>query len=180
MIAATWVLFVLGLLGATDIVLYHTLSHGIRKHADCRGELLVHAFRGPTYALLFGVVPNFRLHGLWMWALCALLLFDLWLSLWDFAVERRSRARLGGLPTGEYILHVVLGILYGAFVALVLEATVASLWLPTAIAYEPVAVPVLLRWNLLLMAAGVLVSGALDAAAWVRLREERAPGSLRS
>lgn len=173
MIAATWILFVLGLLGATDIVLYHTLSHGIRKHPDCRTELLVHSLRGPTYALLFGVVPNCALHGLWTWALYALLGFDLWLSLWDFAIERTSRARLGGLPTGEYILHVMLGILFGAFVAMVLTATAAHAGLPTAIVWQPVAVPDALRWVLMGMAAGVFASGALDARAWWRLRGQR-------
>jgi hypothetical protein len=172
-IAATWILLFLGLLGATDIVLYHTLSHGIRKHADCRTELLVHSLRGPTYALLFGVVPNFAVHGLWAWALYGVLAFDLWLSLWDFAIERRSRARLGGLPTGEYMLHVLLGILFGAFAAMVVAATAAHASLPTGIVWAPAAVPDLLRWALAAMAVGVLGSGVLDAIAWRRLRAAR-------
>jgi hypothetical protein len=169
-IAATWLLFVLGLLGAADILLYHTLSHGIRKHPNCRSELLVHSLRGPTYALLFIAVPNLALRGLWTWALHGLLVFDLWLSLWDFAIEGRSRSAFGGLPAGEYVLHVLLGILFGAFAALVIDATAARAALPTAVAYEPVSVPTVLRWVLAGMAAGVLASGALDALAWRRLR----------
>jgi hypothetical protein len=176
MSAAIWILFALGLLGATDIVLFHTLSHGIRRHPDCRTELLVHALRGPTYALLFGVLPNFALHGLWYWALCALLAFDLGLSVWDFAIERRSRARLGGLPTGEYLLHVLMAILFGAFVALLLEATAPWPDLATAVVWQPAAVPEPLRWILLAMALGVFVSGAQDFAARGRLRGESGPG----
>jgi len=172
MTAATWILFVLGLLGATDIVCYHTLSHGIRKHPDCRTELLPHALRGPTYALLFAVVPNFALYGAWFWALGALLLFDLGLSVWDFAIERRSRARLGGLPTGEYELHVAMGILFGAFVALVLADGGAQAAQATAIVWRPLG-PDLLRWILGAMAVGVLGSGVLDAVAWWRLRGAR-------
>jgi hypothetical protein len=174
MITAIWILFAIGLLGAADIVFYHTISHGIRKHAECRTELLVHSLRGPTYALLFAVLPNFAFHGLWYWALCALLAFDLALSVWDFAIERRSRARLGGLPTGEYLLHVLLGILFGAFVALLLSAAAPWPAQATALVCEPVPVPDLLRWLLLVMAAGVFASGALDAAAWWRLRSGRA------
>jgi hypothetical protein len=176
MTAAIWILFVLGLLGAADIVLFHTLAHGIRRHPDCRTELLVHALRGPTYALLFAGVPNLGLHGAWFWTLCALLAFDLLLSVVDFLVERRSRARLGGLPTGEYLLHVLLGILFGAFVALLLSATASWSSLPTALAWQPAAVPDLLRWTLVVMAAGVLASGAMDAAAWWRMRSAAARG----
>lgn len=175
MIAATWLLFALGLLGATDIALYHTLSHGIRKHPDCRTELLVHSLRGPTYALLFAVVPNFALHSLWIWALYALPAFDLCLSVWDFAIEKRSRARLGGLPTGEYELHVLLGILFGAFVAMVLAASGDQMSLPTEVVHAPVAVPAALRWTLMAMAISVFASGGLDAAAWWRLRPQCPP-----
>jgi hypothetical protein len=134
----------------------------------------VHSLRGPTYALLFAVVPNFALHGSWFWVLCALLVFDLALSIWDFAIERSSRARLGGLPTGEYELHVLLGMLFGAFVALLLSAAASWAGLPTAVVHEPVPVPEPLRWVLWVMALGVFASGAADARAWWRLRS--APG----
>jgi hypothetical protein len=169
LIAATWILFVLGILGATDIALFHTLSHGIRKHPDCRTELLVHSLRGPTYAALFLLVPNVAMHGHWYWAMCAILVFDLGLSVWDFLIERRSRARLGGLPSGEYLLHVLLGILYGAFAAMLLSTSTEWPTKATALVWVPVQVPAFLRYLLAVFAVGVFVSGALDALAWWRL-----------
>jgi hypothetical protein len=168
--AATWILFCLGLLGAADILLYHTIAHGIRKLPDCRRELLPHALRGPTYALLFVLLPNFSLHGAWYWALVSLLAFDVAISVWDFAVERGCRARLGGLPTGEYVLHAVMAMLFGALVAVVWIATQAWPQLPTGIVYAPAAVPDMLRRLLGLMALAVLVSGLQDVWAWRRLR----------
>ena len=56
-------LFLLGVLGATDILLYHSISHGIPDHHDSRAELFTHFLRGPTYAALFLLVPNFAFRG---------------------------------------------------------------------------------------------------------------------
>jgi len=160
--AATWILFALGCLGAADIALFHTVSHGIRRHPDSRRELLAHALRGPTYAALFLALPNCALEGGWYGALLALLAFDLAVSLWDFSMEGESRRALGGLPAGEYVVHVALAMLFGAMVAVILGEA-GALWpLPSRIAWEPAAVPDLLRLALGVMAAGVLWSGMED------------------
>jgi hypothetical protein len=175
---ACWLLLAIGVLGALDIALFHVLAHDLRRHRESRAELVTHALRGPTYALLFAAVPNLALHGAWFWALVGLLAVDLAISIADFALERRSRALLGGLPTGEYLLHVSIAILYGAFVAAV--AFEAGAWadLPTRVAWEPAPVPDVLRWTLTAMAPLVLATGALDALAVVRLG--RARGTVRA
>ena len=107
-----------GILGATDILLYHSISHGIRSHAESRGELVTHSMRGPTYAALFLVIPNFETRGAWAIAVALLLIVDVGISVADFALERKSRANLGGLPSGEYVLHMIMAMLFGAFVTL--------------------------------------------------------------
>jgi hypothetical protein len=56
---ATALLFAVAVLGLTDVLLYHTVSHGIRHHARAKGELVLHALRGPTYAFLFALIPFF-------------------------------------------------------------------------------------------------------------------------
>lgn len=167
---ATYILFVLGILGGTDILLYHSISHGIRTHQDSRQELFIHSLRGPTYALLFTVVPNFALHGLFFWLLIAIYFLDLLISLADFAIERASREFFGGLPTGEYVLHILLAMLFGGLVTSTFYG--AGSWgaLPTSITYEPAHVPALLRGLLVFMAVFVLYSGALDLRAMMRLK----------
>lgn len=169
MTVATYLLFVLGCLGATDIALYHSLSHGIRHHPDSRSELVTHSLRGPTYAALFLLVPNFVMQGAWFWAFMGLLAFDLAISIWDFSIEGESRRFLGGLPPGEYVLHVLLAMVFGAMVAAVLFEAGAWATRPTRFAYDPVGVPVALRVLLAVMAVLVLVSGVQDALAVLRL-----------
>src|SRR5262249_8669450 len=95
---ASWLLLVIGFVGAADIVFYHTLAQPLPAHPPARAELVVHSWRGPTYLLLFVLVPNFALHGLWYWALLGLLVLDLAISVCDFALEKESRCELGGLP----------------------------------------------------------------------------------
>jgi hypothetical protein len=169
MLIATYLLLAMAVLGGTDILLFHTLSQGIRRHAASRSELAAHALRGPTYLALFLAVPNLALDGAWFAALLALLAFDLAISVWDFAVERSSRAALGGLTSGEYLLHILLAILYGALVTSVVLLERHRLDAPTLLAYKPVDAPVVVR--ALLAVSGVLAfgSGLLDTLALRRL-----------
>jgi hypothetical protein len=169
MAIATYLLFTLGILGATDILLYHSISHGIRTNPDSRHELFVHGLRGPTYATLFLVVPNLALHGVFWWLLMGLLVFDLAISIWDFFIESESRRFLGGLPSGEYVLHIVLAMVFGAFVTSAVFESGHNRNMASSIAYEPVPVPTALRALLAVMAFFVLVSAAWDFWAAYRL-----------
>jgi hypothetical protein len=167
---ATWLLFVLGCLGGLDILLFHSIGHGIHSNKESANELVTHALRGPTYAALFVLVPNFALHGNWAWILIALFVVDVAISVFDFAMEGESRRKLGGLPAGEYVLHILMAMLFGALVM----STVPSLgkWLAesSAIFYSPAGVAVFLRAIMFLMAVLVLYSGLLDLLAVIRLK----------
>jgi len=159
-------LFALACLGATDILLFHSFSHGIRSHAESRAELWIHSLRGPLYATLFLVLPNFALAGGWVLALYALLGIDVVITTVDFALESDSREKLGGLPTGEYVLHMLIAMTFGAFAALTVVETHASLLAQTKFAYAPVVSPAV-QLVFALMASLVFYSGVLDArAAW--------------
>jgi hypothetical protein len=162
MAVATYILFILGCLGATDIVLYHSVSHGIRSHQDSRFELIVHSFRGPTYAALFLAVPNFAMQGRFFWLLTGIFAFDLCISLGDFMIERASREFFGGLPTGEFLLHIILAMLFGALVTSVFYSVGHWASMPTRLAYEPAGVPRFLRIVMAFMSALVLGSGIMD------------------
>jgi hypothetical protein len=171
--AATYILFVLGCLGATDILVFHSVAHGIRAHPESRLELVVHSLRGPTYAILFLVVPNFTLHGIFFGCLIGVFALDLAISIVDFALERTSRQFFGGLPTGEYILHIILAMLFGALVTSVCFGAWNWAKLPTRMAYAPADVPGLLRLAMAVMAILVFLSGLEDALAAQRLGRHR-------
>lgn len=170
--AATYLLLVLGCCGAADILLYHSVAHGIRTHPDSRQELIIHSLRGPTYGALFLLVPNFAMQGAFFWGLIGLFALDVGISIWDFAIERQSREFLGGLPSGEYVLHMIIAMLFGGLAASVCLRAGHWAVLPTRLAYEPAAVPALLRLAMTVMALVVLYSGALDALAAFRLGKQ--------
>src|SRR5262245_52451463 len=170
---ATYLLFALACLGALDIAMFHSIAHGIRSHADSRSELIVHSLRGPTYCLLFILVPNFAMHGLWFWSLILIFAFDVGISIWDFALERRSRQFLGGLPSGEYVMHIIMGMLFGRLVTAVGFGGQHWPTLPTRVFYAPADVPIALRLVLAIMALLVLISGMQDAVAAWRLRRRQ-------
>ena len=170
--AATYILFVLGCLGAADILLYHSIAHGIRSHRDSRLELWIHSLRGPIYAALFLLIPNFALHGKFFWLLIGIFVFDVFVSLGDFIIERGSREFFGGLPTGEYVLHIILAMLFGALVASVFFSVGHWGTMPSRLTYDPVTVPLILRIVMGVMAIFVLVTGAMDAIAATRLAKE--------
>jgi hypothetical protein len=173
MIVANYLLLALGVMGATDILLYHSVSHGIRAHQESRSELITHALRGPTYAVLFLVTPNSEMRGAWAIFFMALLLFDVGISIADFWLERASRAAFGGLPSGEYVLHMLMAMVFGAFVA----CAAPNLWrgaaMKTALIGRDDLAGGWARAALAIFAAGVLVSGAMDALAAARLRGRR-------
>jgi hypothetical protein len=150
-------------------MVFHTIAQSIRRHPAARQELIAHALRGPTYAALFVLVPNCVMQGAWFWALVSLLAFDLAISLWDFAIEGKSRAFFGGLPTGEYVLHVLIAMVFGALITAVLFEAAPWASAATRFAWEPAPVPAALRWIFLPMAALVLASGILDLRATLRL-----------
>ena len=174
--AATYILFILGCLGATDIAIYHSFAHGIRSNPDSRSELIVHSLRGPTYALLFLLIPNVTLHGIYFWCLIALFVTDVGISIVDFALERESRRFLGGLPSGEYVLHIIMGMLFGALVTAVCFGALEWRDLPTELAYAPAQVPDILRLVMAIMAVFVLISGIQDAIAARRLTGQSVRG----
>jgi hypothetical protein len=167
---ATYLLFLLGILGAVDIAIFHSIAHGIRSRPDSVMELFTHSLRGPTYATLFVIIPNFRMQGAFAWVLIAIFVIDLGISIWDFWLEQGSRRFLGGLPSGEYVLHTISAMLFGALVTSVMFEIGTLLKGNTGFVYSPANVPWLLRAVMLIMAALVLVSGMQEAFAALRLK----------
>jgi hypothetical protein len=60
------------------------------------------------------------------------------------------------------VTHAIMGILYGAMIANLLPQLTEWWMRPTALAVEWAPVPPALSWSLILMAAGVTLSGLRD------------------
>jgi hypothetical protein len=108
-----------------------------------------------VYALLFGTIGWLAWNGVFAYLFLGLLITEIVITLLDFLEEDRIRK----LPGGERVMHALMGILYGLFLACLLP-TVWS-WMHAAsgfraVRYGPIS-PLLT-----VMAAGVLLSGIRD------------------
>ena len=166
---ATVLLFTIAVLGLTDVLLYHSVSHGIRHHARAKGELVLHALRGPTYAFLFALVPFFEFRGLYSFLLAAVLVIDVVISIFDFWLEGESRRFLGGLPSGEYVLHMVIAMVFGAFVCVIAFQIAQWVLLDTELLYAGHHLPLWVKLVFPVMSLLVFASGLQDAMAAIRL-----------
>jgi hypothetical protein len=158
-----WLMSVQAVIGAFDTLYYHEW----RAHLPARGkaaaaELRLHAARDFFYAVLFATLPYFAWQGGWAVVLAAVIVAEIILTLWDFVVEIAVRRDLGDVYAGERVTHSIMGIIYGAMVGYLIPSI--RLWLsaPKGMIFHPAPVSFQLRWLLLVMAAGVFMSGARD------------------
>jgi hypothetical protein len=77
-----------------------------------------------------------------------------WADVWE---ENASRRAQGGLPRGEYFMHVVLSVLVGLYMMATFQAVWADRALTTAILFSPPEVPLVLR--ICMTTAGVIAFG---------------------
>ena len=167
---ALWLLFALGIIGAFDTLYYHEWRARLpARGASAASELRLHAARDFFYAILFGTLPWLGWHGRWVLVLAAVIIIEIILTLWDFVVEIAVRKPFGDVYAGERVTHAFMGIIYGAMIAFLIPVMVRWWSLPTALVVEASGAPAPLVVTLLLLAAGVLLSGIRDLYAALEL-----------
>lgn len=163
MSVALWLLAALGIIGAFDTLYYHEWRARLPAQGPVAApELRLHAARDFFYAVLFGTLPWLGWHGRWVLVLAAVIVIEIILTLWDFIVEIAVRKPLGDVYGGERVTHAFMGIVYGAMIACLVPVMGRWWLLPTQLVAERPEVPGLLVVGLLLMAAGVFLSGVRD------------------
>jgi hypothetical protein len=173
MLTALWLLLAQGALGAFDTLYYHEYKLRLPAQPHAANELKLHALRDFVYALLFGTIGWITWNGLLAWLFLALLVTEIVITLADFLEEDRIRK----LPPGERVMHALMGILYGLFLAYLLPNVIRWGHLPTAFGRADYG---WLSWILTFMAGGVLLSGIRDFVSAHRRREWPAPPGGRS
>src|SRR6185436_12976572 len=113
MSVALWLLAAQGLLGGIDNIWNHEWRARLSSTPEARRELQLHAARGLIYGPVFLAFAWIELRGLFAMALLAILAIEFVITLADFVEEDRSRA----LSPQERVLHAVLTLNYGAFLA---------------------------------------------------------------
>ncbi|HKP25956.1 MAG TPA: TIGR01777 family oxidoreductase [Dongiaceae bacterium] len=169
MSVALWLLVAQGILGGIDNIWNHEWRAKLPSTPEARRELKLHAARGLIYGPVFLAFAWVELRGLFAMALLAILAIELVITLADFVEEDRSRT----LSPQERVLHGILTLNYGAFLAFILPPLAAQAAMPSAISAVDHG---WMSWLLTLYAAGSSGFGLREALAARRLgREAQAP-----
>lgn len=144
-----------GILGAADTLWYHEWQQHLAGRPTARKELLLHASRDFAYAAIFGSLAWVTWNGLWAIAFGLLLLFEIVITLNDFIEEDRSRP----LPPGERVMHTIMAIIYGAFLAYLIPEAIDWWAQPTGFGSVQYG---WISWVMTLFAVGVFGSGIRD------------------
>ncbi len=159
MTSILWTLIIAQMvMGAFDTIYHHEGTQRLAWRPGQAVELRLHGVRNLAYAVMFMALGWTQVQGVWAVALIALLAGELFITLWDFVEEDRSRL----LPATERVTHTLLTLNYGAILAFLLPVLAGWAALPAAI------VPVdhgVMGWVCVVAAVGVIVSGLRDLAA---------------
>jgi uncharacterized protein len=159
--AALSLLLVQGCLGAFDTLWYHEWRARLPSRQLAGRELLLHATRDFAYAIVFGSLAWIQWRGSLAWLLVAVLAMEIVITLWDFIEEDLRRP----LPPGERVMHTIMGIVYGAFLARLIPELAGWMHQPTALVTVSYG---WLSWILSAFAAGVFLSGVRDLVAGIQ------------
>ncbi|MFN2375444.1 MAG: hypothetical protein ABR538_02830 [Candidatus Binatia bacterium] len=100
------ILAAVGTIGAIDVFYYHLYRFRLFAQPGSAAEEVTHLLRGAIFVaiLLVCLQPADE-----TWARVAFFLFaaDMGNSVVDVLLERKSREPLGGLPSGEYLVHIL-------------------------------------------------------------------------
>src|SRR5262245_45368618 len=142
-------------MGGFDTFFHHEGTERLAWRPGQRVELRLHGVRNLAYALLFAVFGWVEPGGLLAVAVLALLAAELFITLWDFVEEDRTRQ----LPASERVTHTLLALNYGAILALLVP--VLAEWTARPTGLEP-ATHGLLTVLCTLASAGTLLTGIRD------------------
>ena len=169
MVAAFYLLLVIGHIGVFDVLYFHYYRCRLHLRPECHKEQLWHLIRHIIYGLQFLIIANFRFHGYALLVLATIYAADVfiaWSDVWEETISRRGQ---GGLPRGEYFMHIVLSLLVGGYILLVGQSVWPDRLLPAALVFDPPSVPFLLRLYMSVMGTMAFVAFTHDLLGWLRM-----------
>lgn len=160
-----WLLTAQGFLGAFDTIYFHEIRARLPNlQAQARPELILHSLRSVIYGIFFLTFPWLAWRGWWTAMLVLLLALEIFITMYDFVIEDWVRKPLGGVYPAERVLHGVLGILYGIFLASLFPLLMEWWRGPTGFSSHAAASPGL-QWTMAIMGILACISGLRDLAA---------------
>ncbi len=162
-----WILAIQGLLGAFDTLYHHELTERLPWRATAGRELMLHGVRNFFYILVFLSLGWVEWRGIFAWIFAIMLLVEVFITLWDFIEEDRTRA----LPATERVTHTILALNYGAIITLFFPHWLQWAVLPSGFARVSHG---WLSWVMALYAAGLMLWSLRDLMASRRLKRIQA------
>lgn len=120
------------LLGMVDGIYYHLWKYRLFGRSESRFEHVLHTVRAFLFLPIFWLLYGENYGGWALWLGVFFVAADSIVELIDVLIERRSRADIGGLSTGEYAIHVNATALRLAALALIFAAKPVEAWSLTA------------------------------------------------
>jgi hypothetical protein len=163
-----YVLICQGFLGCFDVFWNHEWKENLPGRLSAAREQQIHGARELLYAAIFIGLAWYSWHGGWALAIAGLLAVEILLTAWDFIVEDKTRI----LGPNERVLHLLLSMGGGAYVALLVPELLHWAALPAALQPANYGVQ---SWLLTMLGAGVFIWGIRDAWSGIqlaRLRQE--------
>lgn len=161
-------------IGAVDVLYFHIWKFRLHARAESRAETATHIVRELLMAVVVFLLANYEPRGGWFLIVAAAMAFDVVNNVADVALEPASRARVGGLPRAEYVIHIIGATAGGAFSAGYV-AVALGLGLATAPTLLGPAhgLPSWLVWNANALAVGSVALAVLEAFLLVRALPRR-------
>ncbi|MET3838858.1 TIGR01777 family oxidoreductase [Bradyrhizobium sp. OAE829] len=130
MTSLLWTLIAIQIvMGVFDTFYHHELTERLVWRPSQRYELQLHGVRNMMYAFLFLVLGWLEVYGIFAFAIIAVLVAEVIITLMDFVEEDMSRK----LPASERINHTLLAINYGAILVLLLPVLIDWAMQPTGV-----------------------------------------------
>jgi hypothetical protein len=100
------ILAAVGTIGAIDVLYYHLYRFRLYSQPGCVAEEVTHLLRNAIFLAILLVCMQPATEP-WSRLMFFLFAADMTNSVIDVLLEKKSRADLGGLPSGEYLVHVL-------------------------------------------------------------------------
>ena len=146
MVLAFYLLLLAGSIGAYDVLVYHMRKCRLYRRPQSAAENVTHALRALIFASFFFVIMRVDARGAWWWLYAGLCAAEIVNSMFDTYLEKGSRADQGGLPNGEYCLHVLLSIIVGGAMTSMLAGTFHTMHEPTSLTFRELELPPFFRF----------------------------------
>ncbi|WP_225411582.1 hypothetical protein [Stigmatella hybrida] len=171
--AAFYLFMIAGAFGGFDVLYYHIYTHRLYRQPSAIWENVTHFTRALLFAVFFTLIVHVKAAGAWWWLYPAIIAVEFVNTMLDTVLEPSSRKSLGGLPTGEYILHVFLSLITGAALACMLWDSHGLLSEPTSLTWHTLDLPASMVFGAYMSTAAAVGFFAFESYSFLKQLSQR-------